>query len=57
MKKIGSTRTAVYSNLIPVVAIGVAWIWLGEQPNWLQLTGAAGIFAGIALTRIGRVHF
>lgn len=56
VKKIGSTRTAVYSNLIPAVALVVAWVALGEPPTWLQIGGALAIFAGIALTRRGRVH-
>lgn len=56
VERIGNTRTAVYSNAIPVVAVLVAWLWLGEQPTWLQAAGAAGIFAGIALTRVGGVH-
>jgi drug/metabolite transporter (DMT)-like permease len=56
VERIGSTRTAVYSNLIPAVALVAAWRWLGETPGLLQLGGAAAIFAGIALTRLGRVH-
>lgn len=56
VKAIGSTRTAVYSNLIPAVALVVAWLGLGETPTWLQIGGALAIFAGIALTRLGRVR-
>lgn len=56
VKKIGSTRTAVHSNLVPAVALVVAWLGLGERPTWLQIAGALAIFAGIALTRRGRVH-
>jgi drug/metabolite transporter (DMT)-like permease len=56
VKNIGSTHTAVYSNLIPAVALAVAWAALGERPTWLQIGGALAIFAGIALTRRGRAH-
>ena len=31
VQKIGSARTAVYSNLTPIVAMIVAAVWLGEQ--------------------------
>lgn len=50
---LGSSRTALYSNAIPVVAIIVAWIWLGEQPTWLQVVGAALILGGITYARRG----
>ncbi|MGH7545360.1 MAG: DMT family transporter [Gemmatimonadota bacterium] len=56
VKRIGSTRTAVHSNLVPAVALVVAWLGLGETPTWLQIGGALAIFAGVALTRRGRVH-
>ncbi|NIR43356.1 MAG: EamA family transporter [Gemmatimonadetes bacterium] len=56
IRAIGNTRTAVYSNLIPVVALVIAWLTLGEQPTWLQLAGAAGIVAGTILVRLGRVE-
>ena len=51
VRNIGSTRTAVHSNLVPAVALLAAWWWLGEKPTWLQIGGALGIFAGVALTR------
>ncbi len=56
IRAIGNTRTAVYSNLIPVVALLIAWLALGEQPTWLQLVGAAGIVGGTILVRLGRVE-
>jgi drug/metabolite transporter (DMT)-like permease len=51
--RLGSARTAAFTNLIPVVALGLAWVALGEVPTVLQLTGAAVILAGIALARWG----
>jgi drug/metabolite transporter (DMT)-like permease len=39
--QIGSTRTAVYTNLTPVVAIGIAWLTLGKCRS-LQAVGAGG---------------
>ena len=31
-----------------------AWIWIGEVPTALQLTGAAVILAGLSIARLGR---
>ena len=50
--RLGSSRTAVYSNLVPVAAILTAWLWIGETPRALQLLGAGVILAGIAVVRL-----
>ncbi|MEK6288548.1 MAG: EamA family transporter [Acidobacteriota bacterium] len=55
VRKIGSTRTAIYSNITPVVALLVAWLALGETPTLGQLAGAIVIFAGIYLVRHGLI--
>ncbi len=55
VRNIGSTRTAVYSNFIPIVALVIAWLMIGEVPTWLQIVGAAGIIGGVVLARLGRV--
>jgi drug/metabolite transporter (DMT)-like permease len=51
VQAIGSTRTSVYVNLIPVVAAATAWAWLGERLSSRQLLGAAAVIAGILLSR------
>lgn len=48
---IGPTRTAMYSNLQPVVAVLVAWPLLGEVPTVMQGLGAGSIMAGLLLSR------
>jgi drug/metabolite transporter (DMT)-like permease len=56
VQKIGSARTAIYSNLTPIVAMIVAATWLGEAITRTQIVGATLILSGIALTRMaGRV--
>ncbi len=52
VERIGSSRTAVYSNLVPVVALVTAWLWLGETPSPLQILGAAVIIGSLSLTRL-----
>ena len=54
VRRLGSSRTAVYSNLVPVVALVVAWIWLGERPTFLQLLGAAAVVGGLTVARTAR---
>jgi len=51
VKIIGPTKTAMYSNLQPIIAVLVAWAMLGEQPTVWQGIGAGCIMAGLLLTR------
>jgi len=51
LRVLGPTRTAVYSNLQPIIALLVAWAILGENPTLFQGVGAATIIAGVFLTR------
>jgi len=51
LRVLGPTRTAVYSNLQPAIAIIVAWIFLNEPPTLWQGVGTGTIMTGIFLTR------
>lgn len=51
VSRIGPSQTAVYSNLMPVIALIVAWLWLGETLGWLQVVGTGTILFGIYLVR------
>ncbi len=51
LRVLGPTRTAVYGNLQPAIAIGVAWLFLNESPTIWQGVGTATILSGIFLTR------
>ena len=51
LRVLGPTRTAVYANLQPIVALLVAWPLLNETPTVFQAVGAATIIAGVFLTR------
>jgi drug/metabolite transporter (DMT)-like permease len=52
VEHLGSARTAVFSNTVPVVALLTAWLTLGEAPTPIQLVGAALIVGGVLLTRL-----
>jgi drug/metabolite transporter (DMT)-like permease len=51
LRILGPTRTAVYGNLQPVIAITVAWVFLKEAPTLWQGAGIGTIMTGIFLTR------
>lgn len=51
IKLIGPTRTSMYGNLQPIIAVFVAWVALGEVPTGAQGLGAAAVMAGLLLTR------
>ncbi|HJP86316.1 MAG TPA: DMT family transporter [Gemmatimonadaceae bacterium] len=51
LRVLGPTRTAVYSNLQPIIALLVAWPLLGENPTAFQVVGAITIVAGVFMTR------
>lgn len=52
VQHLGSARTAVFSNTVPIVALVTAWIMLGERPGPLQIAGATLIVGGVLLTRL-----
>ena len=52
VRQIGSARTSVYSNVIPIVAMATAVIFLGEPIRLQNLIGATAVLVGVALTRI-----
>ena len=54
VREIGGARTAVYSNVIPIVAMLTAVEFLGEPLGPRKLIGAATVIGGVALTRVGR---
>ncbi len=56
VRKIGNTRTAVYTNSTPAVALLIAWLTLGEAPTPVQVAGAGGIVAGSLLVRLGKIE-
>jgi drug/metabolite transporter (DMT)-like permease len=51
VKVLGPTRTALFGNLQPLIALAVAWITLRETPTLWQSVGAAAIVGGVLLTR------
>ncbi len=51
VRRIGPARTSAFTNVVPLVALAVAWITLGERPGAVQLAGGALVWLGIAAWR------
>lgn len=54
LRHISATRAGITAMLEPVVAIVVAWAWLGESLAPVQLSGAALTLLGIGLAQTAR---
>lgn len=52
VRKVGNTRTAVFSNLIPIVAVALSWVLLGEALVTWQIVGAVVTLTGVTLARL-----
>ncbi|MCB0214253.1 MAG: EamA family transporter [Anaerolineae bacterium] len=51
VSRLGSARTALYSNLVPPIALVTAWLWLGETLTTQQLVGGVLALIGVVLAR------
>jgi len=51
VRVLGATRTAMYGNLQPLIAITVAWVMLAERPTGWQAIGAICIMGGLLISR------
>ena len=52
VREIGSARTSAYSNIVPLVAMTTAVLFLGEPLGVRKGAGAAAVLIGVALTRV-----
>lgn len=54
IKRLRPTAAGIFGSSEVIFAFAVAWLWLGEQLDPLQLLGAAIVLAGIVLAQISR---
>jgi drug/metabolite transporter (DMT)-like permease len=52
VREVGGGHTAIYSNIVPLVAIAIAAVVLHEPLTTLKIVGAAAVLGGVALTRL-----
>ena len=50
--RLGGGHTAIYSNVVPIVAMAVAALVLGEPTTPAKLVGTAAVLGGVAFTRL-----
>ena len=51
VQRIGPSRTATYSNLIPVIALFTGVLFLGEPLSVGQVVGGALVICGLLVVR------
>jgi drug/metabolite transporter (DMT)-like permease len=54
LRHVSATRVGITAMLEPVLAIVIAWAWLGESLDVTQVSGAAATLAGISLAQTSR---
>jgi drug/metabolite transporter (DMT)-like permease len=54
VQRLGGSRTSMYSNVVPLVAMGVAAAVLNEPLTPSKIAGAVAVLGGVALTRLDR---
>jgi drug/metabolite transporter (DMT)-like permease len=52
VQQLGSGHTAIYQNVVPIVAMAVAAAFLHEPLSGVRIAGALAVLSGVALTRI-----
>ncbi len=51
VNRIGTSRTALYENLVTVFAVASAWVLLSETMTAIQIAGAALVFVSLYVAR------
>ena len=49
-----AATVSTWAAIVPVIAIGFAWLLLMEVPDVPQIAGAVVILAGVAIARTGK---
>jgi drug/metabolite transporter (DMT)-like permease len=51
VKRVGASQTAVYGNIVPIVAVGSSYMMLGETITSSQVVGGLFVIGGILVMR------
>lgn len=54
IEQLGSSHTAGFVNLVPVIALFVGWVGLGEQVTSVQIAGGVFVLGGVWVMRMAR---
>jgi drug/metabolite transporter (DMT)-like permease len=56
LEQVGATRTVIVTYLLPLVAVLLGWLLLGEQLSWQTVLGLGLILLGVALVNEMRLR-
>ena len=55
LSRIPASKLGSFLYLVPALAIGIAWLWLGELPTELSMAGGLVVLVGVIIVnRLGR---
>ena len=54
LRHLSATTTGIVSMIEPVIAAAVAWLWLEEVLNGVQLLGGLLVLVGVGLVQVAR---
>ena len=49
---LGPTKVVLYGNLVPVAALVIAWLSIGQNPTLMEIIAAVGIVGGAILIQV-----
>lgn len=52
LRKLGPTQVVLYGNMVPIAAILIAWLSIGENPSGLELLSGLFIVSGAVLIQM-----
>lgn len=52
LKELGPTQVVLYGNLVPIAALLIAWLSIGENPSFLEIVSALFIISGAICIQI-----
>lgn len=52
LKKLGPTQVVLYGNMVPVAALLIAWLSIGENPSQLEIISAIFIISGAIFIQV-----
>ncbi|MEL7832645.1 DMT family transporter [Fodinibius sp. Rm-B-1B1-1] len=52
LKKLGPTQVVLYGNIVPIAALLIAWLSIGENPNAMEIISAVFIITGAIFIQV-----
>lgn len=57
LSRLSGSTAGSFLYLVPLVALGIAWLWLSEVPSWLVLWGGLLVLVGVILVNTQRQRY